>query len=95
LYIHLINKKWLDSMPADLQKILLDTIAEESAAARQAGVRQLEAEIACARGNGVQFHTLSDADRKALAEMTVPVYAKWEEKIGKEFLAKVRAALGN
>ncbi|MCK7489019.1 MAG: TRAP transporter substrate-binding protein [Anaerotruncus sp.] len=31
LYIHLINKKWLDGLPADLQKILLDTITEESA----------------------------------------------------------------
>jgi TRAP-type C4-dicarboxylate transport system substrate-binding protein len=94
LYIHLINKKWLDQLPADLQKILLDTITEESAAARQAGQRQQEVEIACAKGNGVQFHTLSAADRKALAEMTVPVYAKWEEKIGKEFFARVRAALG-
>jgi len=95
LYIHLVNKKWLDSLPADLQMILLDTIAEESAAARKAGMRQLEAEIACARGNGVQFHTLSAADRKAMVEMTAPVYAKWEEKIGKDFLARVRAALGN
>jgi len=95
LYIHLINKKWLDQLPADLQKVLLDSIAEESAAARQAGQRQLEVEIACAKGNGVQFHTLSAAERKTLAELTVPVYAKWEEKIGKEFLAKVRAALGN
>ncbi|HSM89261.1 MAG TPA: hypothetical protein VLT56_04495, partial [Desulfobacterales bacterium] len=86
---------WLDGLPADLQKALLDTIAEESAAARKAGQKQLEAEIATAKGKGVQFHTLSDADRKALAEMTIPVYAKWEEKIGKEFLAKVRAVLGN
>ena len=95
LYIHLINKKWLENLPADLQKILLDTIAEESAAARLAGQKQLDAEIACARGNGVQFHALPAADRKTLIEMTAPVYAKWEDKIGKEFLAKVRAAVGD
>ncbi len=94
LYIHLMNKKWLDQLPADLQKILLETIVEESAAARLAGQRQLEAEIACAKGAGVQFHSLSAAERKILAEMTMPVYAKWEEKIGKEFFAKVRATLG-
>ena len=35
LYIHLMNKRWLEKLPADLQKILLETIAEESAAARQ------------------------------------------------------------
>jgi TRAP-type C4-dicarboxylate transport system substrate-binding protein len=94
LYIHLINKKWLDSLPLELQKILLDTITEESAAARQAGQRQLEVEIACAKGNGVQFHTLSAADRKTLVDMTAPVYAIWEEKVGKEFVGRVRKALG-
>ena len=94
LYIHLINKKWLDGLPADLQKILLDAIAEESAAARLAGQKQLEAEITTAKAKGVQFHTLPDADRKKLKELTAPVYATWEEKVGKEFVAKVRKALG-
>lgn len=94
LYIHLINKKWLDGLPAELQKILLETIAEESSAARLAGQKQLEAEIAAAKGRGVQFHTLSDADRKTLVGMTAPVYATWEEKVGKEFVGKVRKALG-
>jgi TRAP-type C4-dicarboxylate transport system substrate-binding protein len=93
LYIHLINKKWLDTLPADLQKVLLDTITEESAAARQAGQKQLEAEIATAKTKGVQFHSISAADRKTLADMTAPVYATWEEKVGKEFVGKVRKAL--
>jgi TRAP-type C4-dicarboxylate transport system substrate-binding protein len=94
LYIHLINKKWLDTLPADLQKVLLDTIAEESAVARQAGQKQLEAEIATAKTKGVQFHAISAADRKTLADMTAPVYATWEEKVGKEFVGKVRKAVG-
>jgi TRAP-type C4-dicarboxylate transport system substrate-binding protein len=94
LYIHLINKRWLEQLPADLQKILLDTIAEESAAARQAGQRQLEAEIAAAQAKGVQFHALSAADRKTLMEMSAPVYGKWEERIGKDFVDRVRKTLG-
>lgn len=94
LYIHLINKKWLDGLPADLRTILLDAIAEESATARLAGQKQLEAEIASAKAKGVQFHTLAEADRKTLATMTAPVYATWEEKVGKEFVAKVRKTLG-
>lgn len=94
LYIHLINKKWLDGLPADLRTILLDSIAEESAAARLAGQKQLEAEIVAAKAKGVQFHTLADAERKTLATLTAPVYAIWEEKVGKEFVAKVRKSLG-
>ena len=34
------------------------------------------------------------AARKKLKELTAPVYATWEEKVGKEFVAKVRKALG-
>ena len=55
----------------------------------------MQAEIAAAKGRGVQFFALSPADRKTLAEMTVPVYGKWEEKIGKEFVTKVRKAVGD
>lgn len=94
LYIHLINKRWLDQLPADLQKVLLDTIAEESARARQSGQRQLEGEIVAAKARGVQFHSLAAADRKTLVDLTAPVYQKWEEKIGREFVGKVRKAVG-
>lgn len=95
LYIHLINKSWLDKLPADLQKILLDAITEESAAARLAGQRQQDAEIAAAKEKGVQFNTLSVAERQILVDKTAEVYTKWEDKIGKDFLAKVRSSLGN
>lgn len=94
LYIHLINKNWLDKLPADLRQILLDTITEESAAARKAGLQQLEVEMTRSRSAGVQFHTLPEADRKALKEQTGPVYAAWEERVGKEFVGRVRRAVG-
>ena len=94
LYIHLINKNWLGKLPPDLQQILLDTITEESAAARKAGLQQLEVEMACSRGAGVQFHSLPEADRKALKELTAPVYAAWEERVGKGFVDRVRKAVG-
>lgn len=95
LYIHLINKSWLDKLPADLQKVLLDVIAEESATARLAGQRQQDAEIAAAQAKGVQFFTLSAAERQVLVDKTAEVYTRWEDKIGKDFLAKVRSSLGN
>ncbi|MCK7489018.1 MAG: TRAP transporter substrate-binding protein [Anaerotruncus sp.] len=36
LFVHLMNKKWFDKLPADLQKVLIDTIVEESAATARA-----------------------------------------------------------
>ncbi|MDT8441152.1 MAG: TRAP transporter substrate-binding protein [Desulfuromonadales bacterium] len=94
LYIHLINQRWLNSLPADLRRILLDTIAEESGAARTLTRTQQEEQIAAAeKENGVTFYELSGEDRGRLVEMASPVYDKWEEKIGRAYLSRVRAAL--
>ena len=93
LYIHMMNKAWFDKLPADLQKIMLDTIAEESAAARQRTRQQEETEVAEAKAKGVAFFELPAADRQKLIGLTAPVYAAWGPKIGAAFLEKVRSRL--
>ena len=45
LYIHLINLKWLNSLPEDLKQILLDVISEQSTISRQATQDQEAREI--------------------------------------------------
>ncbi|MDH3454015.1 MAG: TRAP transporter substrate-binding protein [Desulfuromonadales bacterium] len=93
LYIHLVNQRWLDKLPADLRTILLDTIAEESAVARNK-TRQQEAEqIAAAKASGVEFFRLSDADLGELISKAEPLYAKWAKEIGVDYLKQVRQAL--
>ncbi len=94
LYIHLINKAWLDSLPGDLQQILLEVIAEESAKARALTRRQQDEQIAAATAKGVKFTLFPPAERQKLIELSAPVYAKWGEKVGPEFLSEVRSALG-
>ena len=94
LYIHLMNKRWFDRLPADLQKILLDVIHEQSAKARAATQAQEQAQIADAKAHGVKFFTLSAADHKRLVELSAPVYADWGPKVGMDYLKQVRAALG-
>ncbi len=95
LYIHLMNKKWFEKLPADLQKTMLDVIAEESAKARSLTKEQQATEIAKASANGVEFISLSNEDRNKLIELSEPVYKKWADKIGPEYLQKVRTTLGN
>jgi len=95
LYIHLMNRRWFDRLPADLQKILIDTIEEESARARQATQQQQQAEIAEATAHGVQFLTLAPAERSKLIDLSAPVYEKWGPKVGTDYLRRVRAVLGN
>jgi len=95
LFIHLMNKRWFDKLPADLQKILIDTITEESALSRDLTRKQYQTEVDKAKADGVAFHKLPAADIKKLVDQAAPVYQAWGEKIGADYLNKVRATLGN
>ncbi len=55
LFVHLINKRWLDKLPEDVQAAFLDVIAEESAATRDATRKQHDDQIAAAKEAGVEF----------------------------------------
>jgi TRAP-type C4-dicarboxylate transport system substrate-binding protein len=94
LFVHLVNKRWFEKLPADLQAILTEVVTEESARARAATRKQQEQQIAAAKQAGVTFHALSTAERQQLAAMSAPVQAAWEEKIGGGYLQRVRTLLG-
>ena len=93
LFVHLINKRWLNKLPQDLQEILLTVISEESEKTRAATRAQHDAQIAKAKEAGVTFISLSEADVTTLKEMAEPVLEKWSEKIGPEYLDTVRKTL--
>ncbi len=95
LFVHLMNKRWFDKLPADLQKALLQAIEEESAKTRELTRTQHDEQVAKAKENGVEFIPLADADRQKLIELAAPVYQSWGEKIGADYLKKVRSTLGN
>lgn len=80
LYIHLINQRWLNKLPADLREILLQTIAEESAAARKLTEQQQKKQIAAAKADGVEFIQLNEADRALLIKKAEPIYNKWGKR---------------
>ncbi|WP_136806785.1 TRAP transporter substrate-binding protein [Desulfosediminicola flagellatus] len=93
LYVHMINTKWLKSLPEDVRETLLRVIAEESAAARQLTKDQQEREIAAAKKDGVVFLKLTDADLQKMKSGAETVYTAWQEKIGKQYLQTVRTSL--
>ncbi len=94
LYIHLTNTRWLDKLPQDLRKILLDTITEESAIARSLTRKQQAEQIEAAKAKGVVFYELPLEEKAQLVKLAKPVYDKWGEKIGADYLRQVRATLG-
>lgn len=95
LFVHLINKRWLDKLPKDLRDILLSVIAEESASTRVLTRQQHDAQVGKAKEAGVEFIKLKDEEIDQLKKMAEPVLQKWSEKIGPDYLAKVRQELGS
>jgi TRAP-type C4-dicarboxylate transport system substrate-binding protein len=94
LFIHLVNKRWFNKLPADLQKIFIEVIEEESAKTRELTRKQHDVQVAKAKEAGVEFFPLSAADKATLVKEAESVYASWGKKIGTDYLAKVRTTLG-
>ncbi|MCK4503080.1 MAG: TRAP transporter substrate-binding protein [Desulfuromonadales bacterium] len=93
LYIHLINKKWFNKLPQDLQQILDRAIKEESAKVRALTEQQQLDQIAAAKANGVEFNTLPSAEKAILVKLAEPVVQKWGKIIGLDYLHKVQDEL--
>lgn len=89
------NKAWYDKLPADLQKVIVDNGRKLQNKGRK-GVRAMEPElIEILKGEGVQVHTLTTAERETFEKASEPVRKEYR-KMGKtagEILDKVEAAL--
>lgn len=94
LFLHLVNKRWFNKLPKDLQKVFIEVIVEESAKTRELTRQQHATQVAKAKAAGVEFFQLSATDKAELVKLAQPVYAKWGQKIDTGYLAKVRTKLG-
>ncbi|MDY0291171.1 MAG: TRAP transporter substrate-binding protein [Desulfuromonadaceae bacterium] len=94
LFVHLCSERWLNKLPEDLRVTFLRIVAQESADTRERTRQQQDEQIAAAIQNGVTFFSLADADKQTLVERAAPVYKRWEQKIGADYLDKVRTTLG-
>ena len=88
-----MNKRWFDKLPADLQKVMIEAIAEESARTRELTKQQYTDQIAKAKEAGVQFFKLSAAEQQQLIDEAAPVIKEWGQKIGPEYLQLVQSTL--
>ena len=93
LYFHIINKKWLNTLPEELQQLLLKVVREESAAARKRTRQQQQEQIGAAQADGVTFLQLQPADKQKMMDESQTVYQRWGPKIGQEYLDRVRKIL--
>ncbi|MHB8763072.1 MAG: TRAP transporter substrate-binding protein [Deferrisomatales bacterium] len=94
LFVHLINKAWFNTLPADLQKTLVDVIREECVKNRVATREQEAKQIAAAKAAGVEFFKLSAEDRETLRKQGDAVHKEWADRMGADFLKKVKDFMG-
>lgn len=95
LFVHLINRRWLDKLPEDLRTILLKVVSEESTKSRELTRQEYLDQVAAAQAAGVEFIDLPTEEIDQLKKMAEPVLQSWSEKIGPDYLALVREKLAD
>lgn len=91
--IIIYNKKYFDSLPKDIQSILLGDQRLEAQTGRT-GVREIEPEIIkILEKDGVKIHKMTDAQREQFAKLVRPVHPKFKKIIGAALYDKVQNAL--
>jgi TRAP-type C4-dicarboxylate transport system substrate-binding protein len=90
------NKGWYDSLPQDLQKIIVEQGRKLQAKGRK-GVREMEADLfAILKDEGVQIYELTAAERKVFEDAAASVRADFRKTQGAKaaaLLDTVEAAL--
>lgn len=83
LFIWVFNKAWFNKLPADLQTTFKEVLAEVSAKIREESKAQEKEQIEKATANGIQFHSLPDADLETLKQKGNGVHMKYKDEINK------------
>jgi len=83
LFIWIFNKAWFNSLPADLQKIFVETVHDVCAKIREEVKKQETDEIAKAKADGIEFYTLSDSAMDLLRRKGDAVHKKYAAEINK------------
>ncbi|MBI5731030.1 MAG: TRAP transporter substrate-binding protein [Ignavibacteriales bacterium] len=87
------NKKYFDSLPQDIQKILLGDQKYEAQLGRK-GVREIEPEIIkILEKDKVKVHKMSAAQREEFAKLARTIHPKFRNIVGAELYDKVQNAL--
>ena len=88
----LFCKSTFEKYPEDLQALIRDTAYEVRTYERQAG-RDAEQEYIDEIATKSEIYTLSEEEKLAFKEVALETYAKFEDKIGKELIDRVLAAV--
>lgn len=89
-YPILVNKQWWDSVPADLQKVFLDSLKEATDFEWQQSEELDKKGIEDLKKSGMQVYELNAQERAQFQKALEPVVQKFEPIVGKELVEIAR-----
>ncbi|MGO1060142.1 TRAP transporter substrate-binding protein [Planococcus sp. FY231025] len=88
----LVNDDFYNSLPEDLQELLMEASEEFRTEQRELAQQQDTEFLDLLKEEGMQVNDLTTEQRNAFREAAEPVYAKYEGQIGKELIDQALAA---
>ncbi len=94
-YAVIVNKKFWDGLPADIRGNLEKAMNEATEYTNDIAQKENDDSLAAMEKAGTtEFHTLTDAERKAWVAASKPVYDEVATRVGKDVLEAVEKAAG-
>ncbi|HLN61330.1 MAG TPA: TRAP transporter substrate-binding protein [Symbiobacteriaceae bacterium] len=85
-YAFLLSKAWYDKLPADLQKVLQETVREATVFQREESARQEQGFLNVLKASKSQVTVLPEANRPLFEAATRPVHERFANAIGRDLL---------
>jgi len=94
-YALVTNKKFWDGLPADLKAPLTRAVKETTEFFDETAAKDNDDALEKIKASGkIQFHVLTDDERKAWVAKLMPVHKEMQSRFGKDFIDKIYKASG-
>ncbi|MEA1968584.1 MAG: TRAP transporter substrate-binding protein [Thermodesulfobacteriota bacterium] len=85
LFIWIFNKAWFNRLPADLQTTFKEVVHDVCAKIREETIQQEADQIANATSKGIEFFSLSYAEKSILKKQGNKVHQKYADEINRNY----------
>lgn len=94
-YVFLFSKSWFDSLPEDIQSLLMEAAQEVAHFEREESMRQEEGFIQTIKDSGKEVYELSPEQLVLFQEKTKPVHDMFVDEIGQDLLDRTYSVIKN
>jgi C4-dicarboxylate-binding protein DctP len=94
-YALVTNKKFWDGLPADVKAPLAQAVKESTDFFNETAARDNEEALEKIKASGrIEFHYLTDEEKKAWIAKLMPVHHEMQSRFGKDFIERIYKASG-